>query len=303
MRKHLTYMSKRTDRPQRRPASRPILAALVLAVTGLAAAEPPPGMVLIPAGTYTPLLRDPSGPVQIPVAAFCLDEHPVTNGEFLAFVRANPRWRRSQVAPLFADGRYLAHWAGDLELGPKAPAESPVVWVSWFAARAYARWAGKRLPTTAEWEHAAAAGLHGPDGRGEPDFAARVLEWYATPAPAVLPAAGEGRPNFYGARDLLDLVWEWVDDFNSAMVNGDSRGGGAPGFFCAGAAAGARDPSDFPAFMRAGYRSSLNANYTVANLGFRCARDLNSTSTHPSAPARPESRTPRSANPELARLP
>jgi len=256
--------------------TRAILTAAMLLVAGAAAqpAEPLAGMVLIPAGVYTPLLRDQADPARVPVAAFCLDERPVTNGEYLAFVRANPHWRRSQVPALFADAHYLARWAGDLEPGPRAPGEAPVVEVSWFAARAYARWAGKRLPTIAEWERAAAAGFHGDTGRIEPGFQAAVLGWYATPQPAVLPAAGAGRPNALGARDLLDLVWEWVDDFNSALVNGDSRGAGGAGFFCGGAAAENRDPADYPAFMRLGYRSSLKADYAIANLGFRCARDL-----------------------------
>ncbi|HTX66531.1 MAG TPA: formylglycine-generating enzyme family protein [Opitutaceae bacterium] len=230
-------------------------------------------MVLIPAGTYVPLLRDRTDPARVPVAAYWLDARPVTNAEFLAFVTANPAWRRSRVSPLFADRRYLARWAGDLEPGPDAPAEAPVVEVSWFAARAYARWAGKRLPTIAEWEHAAAAGFGRPDGRSEPGFTAAALAWYATPQPAVLPAAGSGRPNLYGAHDLLDLVWEWVDDFNTVLIGGDSRGGSAAGLFCGGAAASSRDPSDYAAFMRAGFRSSLSANYTVADLGFRCACD------------------------------
>ncbi len=255
--------------------TRSILAALLALVAGGALrAGPPPGMVAIPAGTYVPLLRDQAGPAQVPVAAFYLDERPVTNGEFLAFVRANPTWRRSRVAPLFADAHYLSRWAGDLEAGPRAPAEAPVVEVSWFAARAFARWAGKRLPTIAEWERAAAAGWHGADGRQEPGFTAEALAWYATPQPAVLPAAGAGRANCFGARDLLDLVWEWVDDFNSALVNGDSRGAGGEGFFCGGSAATNRDPADYPTFMRLGYRSSLKADYTVANLGFRCAQDF-----------------------------
>lgn len=250
-----------------------VLAALLLVVAPLAAAEPPPGMVLIPAGVYVPLLRDQADPDKVPVAAYWLDERPVTNGEFLAFVRANPQWRRSRVSPLFADARYLARWAGNVEPGPRAPAAAPVVEVSWFAARAYARWAGKRLPTIAEWERAAAAGFHRADGRAEAGFTTAVLGWYATPAPAVLPAAGSGAPNFFGARDLLDLVWEWVDDFNTVLVSGDSRGAGGAGMFCGGSAANNRDPSDYAAFMRLGYRSSLSANYTVANLGFRCARD------------------------------
>ena len=240
---------------------------------GAACAAETAGMVLIPAGAYAPLLRDARDPATTPVAAFCLEARPVTNGEFLAFVQASPKWRRSRTPQIFADEAYLAHWTGDLTLGPAAPADAPVVRVSWFAARAFARWAGKRLPTTAEWERAA-AGFQGPDGKAEPGFAGQMLAWFATPTPAVLPSVYSSRPNCYGVRGLLDLVWEWVDDFNTAMVGGDARGSGGGGFFCGGAAAGARDPSDYPAFMRAGFRSSLRANYTVPNLGFRCARDV-----------------------------
>jgi len=266
---------------------RAFLAVFTLTLTPAAASAPLPGMALIPIGSYTPVLRDKDDAEKITVAAFWLDTRPVTNGEFLAFVRANPQWRRSLVSPLFADGQYLAHWVGDLELGPQAPADAPVVRVSWFAARAYAAWAGKRLPTTAEWEHAAGAGYHGPEAKAEAGFAAQVLAWFAVPTPAVFPAAGSGRPNFYGVRDLLDLVWEWVDDFNSAMVTGDSRGGAGNGLFCGGAASSARDPSDYAAFMRAGYRSSLRGNYTVANLGFRCARDVNPSGANTPGTARP----------------
>ena len=93
-------------------------------------------MVLIPAGSYAPLLRMKDEPERVAVAAYWLDARPVTNAEFLDFVRANPQWRRSRVSPLFADRTYLGDWAGDLELGPNAPAAAPVVRVSWFAARA-----------------------------------------------------------------------------------------------------------------------------------------------------------------------
>jgi formylglycine-generating enzyme required for sulfatase activity len=232
------------------------------------------GMVLIPAGFYAPLLRAKDEPERVAVPAFRLDAQPVTNAQFLAFVRAHPQWRRSAVSPLFADVGYLGDWAGDLELGPRAPAEAPVVRVSWFAARAFARAQGKRLPTTAEWERAASAGFERENGALEPGFAAGVLAWFARPSPAILPNAGSGRPNVYGARDLLGLVWEWVDDFNTAMVTGESRAdtGLERNLFCGAGAAGVRDPSDYAAFMRAGFRSSLRANFTVANLGFRCAQ-------------------------------
>lgn len=262
---------------------KPIVALLALlllvASTGTASAPAEAaareGMALVPSGSHTPLLRMKDEPERVPVAAFRLDVRPVTNAQFLAFVTAHPQWRRSRVSPLFADRGYLADWAGDLELGPRAPAEAPVVRVSWFAARAFAKAHGKRLPTTAEWERAAAAGFTSADGTTEPGFAATILAWLARPSPERLPAAGAGRPNFFGVRDLHGLVWEWVDDFNTAMTTGESRAdtGLERNLFCGAGAAGAQNLNDYPAFMRAGLRSSLRANYSVPNLGFRCARD------------------------------
>jgi formylglycine-generating enzyme required for sulfatase activity len=261
-----------------------ISASLMLAVLFAASAskaEPcdphrPEGMVLVPTGTYSPLLRMKDEPQRVSVAAFWLDERPVTNAEFLEFVRKHPRWRRSQVSPLFADSNYLGDWAGDLELGSRAPADSPVVRVSWFAARAFAKAHGRRLPTTAEWERAAGAGFTQPDGASEPGFSQAILAWLALPTPSVFPAAGTGRANVFGARDLHGLVWEWVDDFNTAMTTGESRAdtGLERTLFCGAGAAGAQDLTDYPAFMRAGLRSSLRASYAVPNLGFRCAQSI-----------------------------
>src|SRR4029077_16831520 len=109
-------------------------------------------MVRVPTGVYRPLFRSVSDAKEVPVKAFALDIHPVPNGSVLEFVRANPRGRRSQVKRLFADETYLQHWSGDLDPGGSATTNAPVTWISWFAARAFAAWAGKRLPTTAEWE-------------------------------------------------------------------------------------------------------------------------------------------------------
>ncbi len=236
----------------------------------------PEGMVLIPEGAYAPLLRTKDEAASVPVAAFWLDVRPVTNAEFLDFVRTHPQWRRSRVGPLFADRGYLGDWAGDLELGEGAPTDAPVVRVSWFAARAFAKARGRRLPTTAEWERTAAAGFTTPVGANEPGFSAALLAWLMRPTPSPLPAAGSGRPNVHGARDLHGLVWEWVEDFNTAMTTGESRAdtGLERTLFCGAGAASARDLTDYPAFMRAAMRSSLRANYAVPNVGFRCARSL-----------------------------
>ena len=239
------------------------------------AAPAPPGMASIPEGIYRPLFRSDNDAKEVPVKAFALDVYPVTNAEFLDFVRANPRWRRSQVKRLFADENYLKHWAGDLEPGGTAT-NAPVTWVSWFAAKAFATWTGKRLPAIAEWERVATASPTRPDGEKDPEFKKQLAAWHSSPSPERLPPVGTGRANYFGLHDLHGLVWEWVADFNTAMVTGDARGdsGLERQLFCGSGAAGAKDTSDYPAFMRFGFRSSLKADYTVHNLGFRCAKDL-----------------------------
>src|SRR5699024_2222147 len=140
-----------------------------------------------------------------------------------------------------------------------------------------------------EWERAANAGFTQEDGRTEPAYREAALEWFAEPTPAHFATAGSGRPNIYGVRDMLTLVWEWVDDFNTAMVSGESRADGALDrvLFCGAAAADARDLTNYPAFMRAGFRSSLRASYVVPNLGFRCARDVAPAAERTVAAARP----------------
>ena len=233
--------------------------------------------VTLPAGAYRQLFRSATEPKLIPVQAFRMDVCPVTNADFVEFVRANPQWRRSRVKRLFADEGYLQHWLGDLELGSDPDiGRQPVVFVSWFAAKAFCAWAGGRLPGTAEWEYAAAAGFTTGDGAREPEFARAISTWYSAPAPPKLPIVGLGRPNHFGVRDLHGLIWEWTSDFNSALVTGDARGdtGLERQFFCGAGSLDAADRTNFPAFLRFGFRSSLKAGYTVHNLGFRCAWDL-----------------------------
>lgn len=232
-------------------------------------------LIEVPAGTYRPLYPGLDEPDEVPITAFAVDQVPVTNRQFLAFVADQPKWRRSEVPKLFADGHYLSHWPDDLQ-HPEGQADAPVTQVSWFAARAYAEWAGRRLPTLAEWEYLAAASETTAYGRDETGYNQVILNWYARPTPAQLPNVGAGKPNFYEVQDLHGLVWEWVDDYNSALVTGESRGdaGLERNLFCGSGSIGAADPADYAAFMRFAFRSSLEGNYTVRNLGFRCAADL-----------------------------
>lgn len=240
-------------------------------------------MAAIPAGSYTPLYAKDLEPVQ--VDAFLLDKSPVTNAQFLDFVRAHPEWRRSRVKRLFADDNYLSHWAGDLDLGPDSEkiADAPVTRVSWFAARAYLKTLGKRLPTIDEWEYVAIADETRANATSDPAFHQRILEWYSAPTPKVTPKAASFPENIHGIRALHGLVWEWVRDFNNATVTGESRGDGnlERSLFCAGGALSAGDPSNYAAFMRYAFRSSLAGNYAVGNLGFRGARAIDKPTHSP----------------------
>ena len=238
------------------------------------------GMRRVPAGSYLPLYAAPqvtkegqkNGPrSRVAVKAFDMDEHAVTNADYLAFVTAHPEWRKSRVKPLFADAAYLRHWKGDLELGPDAPAQSPVVYVSWFAARAYLTAAGKQLPTVDQWEYAAAASESSRDASREPGFLERLRLWYGRPTPVPIPPVGSSFRNIYGLQDLHGLIWEWTVDFNSSLVSGESRADSALDrqLYCGSGATGASDFEDYAAFMRYAFRSSLEARYTVGNLGFR----------------------------------
>jgi formylglycine-generating enzyme required for sulfatase activity len=233
-------------------------------------------MVEIPAGEYTPLyILDAD---QRKVEGFLLDIRPVTNAEFIEFVRKNPKWRRSQVKRLFADEAYLKHWAGDPDLGPRTSEmiESPVTNVSWFAARAFLKTRGKRLPTEDEWEYVACADETRFNASRDPAFTQRLLEWYGKPTASVLPSVQMAKPNIYGVSAMHGYSWEWVRDFNNSMVTGESRAdsGLDRALYCAGGALGTADPHNYAAFMRYAFRSSLKGNYGVSNLGFRGARSL-----------------------------
>jgi serine/threonine-protein kinase len=163
--------------------------------------EPPPGMVLIPGGTFE-MGRNSGDPAEGPphpvsVSAFFLDRTEVTNEQYAAFLR-----EKGHAPPAtWKDGTYRAG-TGDF----------PVTDVSWLDARAYAQWAGKRLPTEAEWEFAA----RGTDGR--------LFPWGNDPRPdaALTKETGirmqqpvgsmPGGVSPFGAFDMIGNVWEWCED-------------------------------------------------------------------------------------------
>lgn len=227
---------------------------------------PPAEMVRIPAGEFIPQFTPRPGQSRFEMQAFWMDRFPVSQGEFLTFVKAHPQWQRSQIPDLFQEGHYLSHWQGDLALplaneADPEPAKQAVTQVSWMAARAYCAAQGKRLPTLLEWEYAA------------DEKTPEKLLWYSQVGIGIPGQIGQQAPNAKGVYDLHQM-YEWVSDFNQVIMTNDSREGNERDtqLFC-GSSASASDRMNYAAFTRYAFWSSLKPAYTLKNLGFRCAKN------------------------------
>ncbi|MEO6925236.1 MAG: formylglycine-generating enzyme family protein [Rhodanobacter sp.] len=248
---------------------------LALACLGLMLALPATAAeyVAVPGGSFTSVLPADGKVAPAQVAPFRLRTELVTNGEFLAFVKAHREWQRDKVASILADARYLTQWEGSDVLGDSALPLQPVTRVSWFAAQAYCESEHARLPSWYEWEFAAAADATRRDARKDAAWREDILGWYSRPSSVALPQVG-GAANIYGVRDMNGLVWEWVDDFNALMVASDSRQQGDPDLlkFCGAGAISMQEKENYAVLMRIAMLSALKAADTTNNMGFRCAK-------------------------------
>jgi formylglycine-generating enzyme required for sulfatase activity len=249
---------------------------LLLVIPVAAAIAGGTGFVTVPGGHFRSTLKYEDRRKGVRVAPFQLMRRPVTNADFLEFTRTHPRWRRDTAPAALAGSGYLSHWPAATRLGTVAQAQQPVTHVSWFAAQAYCNAQGARLPTWNEWEFTAAADETRRDARKDPAWRERILDWYSRPSTGALPRVGLQTADVYGVQDLHGLIWEWTDDFSSLLVSDDNRsaGDGNNTKFCGAGALSTNDPENYAVMMRVAMLSSLQAQDSTGNLGFRCARDI-----------------------------
>ncbi|WP_339887887.1 formylglycine-generating enzyme family protein [uncultured Flavobacterium sp.] len=230
-------------------------------------------MALVKGGSYVPLYG--KNQEKVIVNDLYMDEYPVTNAEYLDFVKKNEKWQKSKVKKIFADGNYLVKWQNDTILSTDAKPNSPITNVSWFAANAYCDCQGKRLATVDEWEYVGMSDEKIADARKLETYNQMILDWYEKPK-TYQNKIGQTFKNYYGIHDLHGLVWEWTSDFNSVLITGESRGDSAENnnLFCGSGSLNATDLMNYAAFIRYAFRGSVKANYSVQNLGFRCVKDI-----------------------------
>ncbi|MBT5871820.1 MAG: formylglycine-generating enzyme family protein [Candidatus Latescibacteria bacterium] len=271
-------------------------------------------MTQVPAGAFQMgrlnSYRDEAPTREIIMKSYYMDTHEVTNQQFAAFIGAT-----GHVTQAEKDGYSWVYIKGSMDFqalqganwrhpyGPESSIadlmDHPVVCVSWEDASAYAQWAGKRLPTEAEWEYAARGGRsghimaaldHKPDQdptlqhiqanvwQGTWPKENQLLDGFYYTAPA-----GQFSPNDWGVSDMIGNVWEWTSDWYAADTYnmdtarlGDDRNPVAPdsgqnrvarggSWFCSPNYCGAYNTS---------YRGASPPTHTFNNVGFRCVADL-----------------------------
>lgn len=225
-------------------------------------------LVLVPAGTFA-MGSSSTGRRDVHIDAFYMDRVPVTNAQFAVFLEA------TQYRPTDAGAkRFLAHWRN----GKPAAGEErhPVVFVSWFDARAYATWAGQRLPTEAEWEKSARGtdARRYPWGRGEPK-ATHANFGRARDGTTPVGSFPEGASP-YGILDLAGNVWEWCEDTYDEEFY--ERGPNMNPKLAASSKGKSGHVMRGGSFMydaralRTYARMAFDPHYRFAEGGFRCAR-------------------------------
>ncbi len=196
------------------------------------------------------------------ISSFYMDTREVNNAQYQAFCESTGH-------------KFPEFWGMDLyKSGPEYP-DHPVVGVSQFVATEYAKWAGKRLPTEAEWEYAARGGLLGMDfpyGDKANHSQARYNNPHVEKGPV---KCASYSPNDFGLYDMSGNVWEWTNDWFDDSYYAESPDsdppGPASGRFKVLRGGGWHSGGGCTAVH---YRNALPNHWVDIAGGFRCVKDV-----------------------------
>jgi len=240
-------------------------------------------LVLIPAGEFTMGHKDSYDtlPVRnITLPAFSIDKYEVTNKRYKRFIDAT-----GYKVPWSQDPAVAAYiWDWQKRMYPEGKGDDPVVLVNWDDARAFCSWAGKRLPTEAEWEKAARGGKGKPYPWGN-DWTNGKANTLESSVKQTAPAGSfKEDASDYGVNDLAGNVSEWVEEWfapypGNPMTNYEERNkyrvlrGGS---------------WDYAHSIANGYhRQYALPQSQMTAIGFRCVKAADGTA---GTPARPQTR-------------
>ncbi len=224
-------------------------------------------MVLIPAGEYMMGKDSESGsdfsPAhKVKVDSFFMDNHEVTNGEYFQFCKETGY-------------RLPEFWNIDIFRSGEDYLNYPVIGINWEDANKYAEWAGKRLPTEAEWEYAARGGLIDNDYPNGNKWTKEKAKQDSIGWENLIDPCEKFKANGFGLYDMGGNVWEWVSD----IFSGD--------YYKSGETNNPTGPiNGFNRVIRGGswhsgpmckkvfYRKGLPGNWCDFAVGFRCVKEV-----------------------------
>ncbi|HOX22075.1 MAG TPA: SUMF1/EgtB/PvdO family nonheme iron enzyme [Elusimicrobiales bacterium] len=243
-------------------------------------------MSLIPAGEFqmgsdkfpAAFLENPKHSVCLD--AFYIDKHEVTLAQYLKFAIATKRYEQAASEADLMRAEQIKQYADTLDTVDAGEILShPVNYVSWYDAKDYCSWAGKRLPTEAEWEKAARGGADTLWFFGDEPDAIDEYAWTDNNGPHPV---GLKKPNQHGLYDIYGNVWEWVFDrvnsYEHYYANSEKKNPQGPATgkkevrgYRGGSGTHPSKRKTAAYTMRSGNRNWFDAKMKVRFIGLRCA--------------------------------
>ena len=243
-------------------------------------------LVLIQKGTFTmgsAAIADATPHKVTLTKSFYLSENEITNTQFCAFLN-NKGVPNTGIWTVDGSPRTIVtnnpasptNWGvmhnGAQWVPQSGVANHPVIFVSWYGAKAYCEWAGGRLPTEAEWEYACRAGTTTDYYTGA-TLTTTQANYYVNATSKTLPVGNVDHKNPWGLFDMHGNVWEWCNDWYAAYPAGDAQNPTGPGTGSDRVLRGGSWDSNAP-YCRSAFRLNYDPGSRYNDFGFRMASSL-----------------------------